>query len=83
MTVGVSVKDGIEIRRFKSGRCIPEDEWKQFVELNEVRPPLIPDVAYLTLGQPLHLSYMLRNEPFEILPLSYRPIQKFDHSLQD
>ena len=39
MTADIFIKDGIEIRRFKSGRCVPEDEWKQFVQLNEVRPP--------------------------------------------
>jgi len=39
----------------------------------------IPDFARLTPGQPLHLSYMIKNEPFEKLPLSYKPVQKLDH----
>lgn len=37
METNVFTKDGIEIRRLESGRCVREDEWEQFVELNEVR----------------------------------------------
>jgi len=29
--------------------------------------------------KPLYLSYMIKNEPFEKLPLSYKPVQKLDH----
>ena len=79
MTADILIRDGIQIRRLKSGRCVREDEWKQFVALNEVRSSPHPDVLYLTSGQPLYLSYMLRNEPFEKLPLPYRPVQKLDH----
>ena len=42
MTADIFIEDGIEIRRLKSDRCIPEDEWKQSVELNEVCPPTHP-----------------------------------------
>ena len=31
MATEVSVKDGIEIRSLRSGHCIREDEWTQFV----------------------------------------------------
>ena len=41
--------------------------------------PGIPDVVHFDTGQPLHLSYMLRNEPFEELPLVYKPVEKLDH----
>ena len=46
--------------------------------MRSVLPP-IPDIARLTQGQPLHLSYMIKNEPFEKLHLSYKPVQKLDH----
>ena len=36
MAAEVFTIDGIEIRRLKSGRCVREEEWEQFVELNEV-----------------------------------------------
>ena len=35
--------------------------------------------VHLTLGQVLHLSYMLKNEPFEKLPVAYRPVQRRGH----
>jgi len=33
----------------------------------------------LTLGKVLHLSYMPENEPFEKLPVPYRPVQERGH----
>jgi hypothetical protein len=38
MAADTFTRDGIEIRRLKYGRCVREDEWKQFVEINEVYP---------------------------------------------
>ena len=37
MTANVFIRDGVKIRRLKFGNCAREDEWKQFVEINEVR----------------------------------------------
>ena len=37
MKADIFIRDGIQIRRLESGRCVREDEWRQFVELNEVR----------------------------------------------
>lgn len=37
MTAEIFTRDGVKIRRLKSGHCVREDEWKQFVEINEVR----------------------------------------------
>jgi len=37
MTANVFIRDGVKIRRLKFGNCVREDEWKQFVEINEVR----------------------------------------------
>lgn len=33
------IEDGTQIRRPKSGRCVPEDEWKPYNKINEVRSP--------------------------------------------
>ena len=41
MTAEVFVKNGVEIRSFKSGRCVREDEWTQFVYVNNVRSPYV------------------------------------------
>ena len=80
MTTEVFVKDGVEVRKLKSGRCVPEDEWTQFVYVNKVRSPWVPQGGvHLTLGQVLHLSYMLKNEPFDKFPLPYRPVQQHGH----
>ena len=35
----VLVKDGIKIRCLKSGRCVREDEWTEFVQINDVHSP--------------------------------------------
>ena len=78
MTAEVFVKDGVEIRRLNSGQCVQEDEWTQFVYVNEVRSRH-RRCARLTLGQVLHLSYMLKNEPFEKLPVPYRPVRRRGH----
>jgi len=48
MAAKIFTRDGIKIRRLKSGRCVREDEWKQFVKFNEVRLPHIPDEVRLT-----------------------------------
>jgi len=48
MTADIFTKGDIKIRRLKSGRCVREDEWKQFVKFNEVRLPHIPDEMRLT-----------------------------------
>lgn len=37
MPADTFTRDGVEIRRLESGRCVREDEWEQFVELNEAR----------------------------------------------
>ena len=37
LTTEIFTQDGIKIRRFESGRCVREDEWRRFVEVNEVR----------------------------------------------
>ena len=36
MTTNIFIRDGIQIRRLDSGCFVLEDEWRQFVELNEV-----------------------------------------------
>ena len=80
MTTEVFVKDGVEVRKLKSGRCVREDEWTQFVHVNKVRSAWVSQGGVcLTLGQILHLSYMLKNEPFDKLPLPYRPVEQHGH----
>jgi hypothetical protein len=37
MVADIFTRDGIWVRRLKSGRCVREDEWIRFVEINEVR----------------------------------------------
>ena len=80
MAAQVFVKDGVEIRRLKSGQYVREDEWTQFVYVNKVRSSRCHSRGVrLTSNQVLHLSYMLKNEPFEKLPIPYRPVQKRGH----
>ena len=79
-TSEVFVKDGVEIRRLESGQCILENEWTQFVYVNKVCPLRYHrHCVRLTLGQVLDLCYMLKNEPFEKLPIPYRPVQERGH----
>ena len=39
MTTELFVKEGVEIRRLKSGQCVQEDERTQFFYVNEMRSP--------------------------------------------
>jgi len=77
MATEVFTRDGIEIRRLKSGRCVREEEWKQSVKLNEVR-----SFALFGGGSDTGLTFiyiMLKNEPFEELPLSFKPVPQRGH----
>jgi len=80
MTEELSTRDGIKIRKLGPGYYVREDEWDQFIEINEVRFPVIPKHGvHLTSRQPLNLSYMIDNAPFEDLLPQYMPLQKLGH----
>lgn len=46
------------MRRLEFGKWVREDEWKKYIRANEV----------------LDTGYMIKNEPFERLHFSYRPV---------
>ena len=79
MSANIFTREGVEIRRLKSGRCVLEDEWQQYVRINEVRSSVCPYVSRLTIYQVLRVPYMLENEPFDKLLVPHRPLPKANH----
>jgi len=78
MAAKVFTKDWIGVRSFKSDPCVQEDEWTLFT--SKMCVLMCRRRRRLMLGQVLHLSYTLENEPFEKLPVLYRPIQGRGHN---
>ena len=37
MPAEIFTKDGVQVRRLKSGRCVLEEEWEMYTKINEVR----------------------------------------------
>ena len=70
MAPGVFTRDEIEIREFKNGRCVLEASGNSSSSSTRCVLRRIP-VADL-----LYLTYTVENEPFEKLPISYKPVQR-------